>query len=249
MWTFKRDKTKPVVSACDHAMSKHGAVLETLPKTAILFYFHGMEYVNQNYPCTVVTERLPRFMHGCPVYKLDGADVCFLDGGISAPQAADTLETLKAFGVKNVLTVGLFGAFSDKVTAGETVVVEKAFVEEGTSLHYYKRLKCALPCAELLAKVDGVKRATIVSTDAFYRETYFKEKLWRKKGAVGVDMETSALYSVGKYLGLNVVSVLMVSDVHPMSPTEPHWQWTMTQDLRDNLCKKAVETALKIAKN
>ena len=43
-----------------------------------------------------------------------------------------------------------------------------------------------------------------------------KERLWREKGAVAVDMETSALFSVSKCLGVKVASVLMASDSHPL---------------------------------
>ena len=38
--------------------------------------------------------------------------------------------------------------------------------------------------------------------------------MWREKGAVGIDMETSALFSIADYLNLNIVSVLIVSVIH-----------------------------------
>ena len=52
---------------------------------------------------------------------------------------------------------------------------------------------------------------------------------------MGVDMETSAVFSVSKYLGLKAVSLLMVSDVHPMHPDEPKWDWRMTTEMRHQL--------------
>lgn len=68
--------------------------------------------------------------------------------------------------------------------------------------------------------IDGAKALPIVSTDAVYRQTFFKEALWREKGSVGVDMETSALYSVGALLDINVVSILIASDKHPLNECE-----------------------------
>ena len=47
--------------------------------------------------------------------------------------AVDTLETLNALGVKNVVSVGMFGAFSEKISSGAILVPNKAFSEEGTS--------------------------------------------------------------------------------------------------------------------
>ncbi|MBR3874010.1 MAG: hypothetical protein IKJ26_07540 [Clostridia bacterium] len=50
---------------------------------------------------------------------------------------------------------------------------------------------------------------------AVYRQTFSKEQLWREKGAVCVDMETSAVFSVAKYLGVKAIALLMVSDLAP----------------------------------
>lgn len=78
----------------------------------------------------------------------------------------------------------------------------RPFVEEGTSLHYYEQIDFAQPDEQLfeqLKKIPGAKVLPIVTTDAVYRQTFYKEQLWREKGAVAVDMETSALWSVGKF--------------------------------------------------
>lgn len=88
--------------------------------------------------------------------------------------------------------------------------------------------------------------APIISTDAIYRQTFYKEALWRKKGCVGVDMETSALMSIGKYLDLQVVSILMVSDKHPISKENETWEWKMTKDLRKQLLYQVIEFALSL---
>lgn len=67
-----------------------------------------------------------------------------------------------------------------------------------------------------------------------------------KKGAVGVDMETSALFSVGNYLDLNVVALLMVSDIHPLDENENKWSWKMTKEMRKEVIYKAIDFALSI---
>ena len=209
----------------------------------------AVEYLTTTRECTLLTEKLPRFLYGCPVWAL-GEGVCFLDGGRGAPQAADTLETLAVLGVKRVFTVGMCGAFSQKVEVGEVIVPDRAFVEEGASLHYYERIESACPDGALfdcLRSMPGAKVFPIVTTDAVYRQTFFKERLWREKGAVGVDMETSALFSVGRYLGLQVASALMVSDRHPESPDAPRWQWHMTDEMRRSLVDRALEAVLKDA--
>ena len=87
----------------------------------------------------------------------------------------------------------------------------------------------------------------IVSTDGIYRQTYKKEQLWRGKGAAGVDMETSAMLSVGKYLGVRTAALLTASDKHPMHSGDPKWKWSMTQDLRIKTAELALAAAVKAA--
>jgi len=228
-----------------------GAIALRLPETAMLFYMNrGEEYMLSHFNTRLLTEKFPRFLRACPIYQVEGYNaLCFLDGGRGAPHAVDTLETLAALGVKNVVTVGMFGAFAEKIQFGDVLIPGQAFVEEGTSLHYYDSIEYACPDSELHARAlsaIGGKNLPLVSTDAVYRQTFMKEALWREKGAVGVDMETSALFSVGKYLGVKVVSILAASDKHPTQPGEAPWHWKMTPDMRAFLFEKCSAFALSL---
>ena len=77
-------------------------------------------------------------------------------------------------------------------------------------MHYYENAEFFEPDAML-------EKATKFMNNSYnfllyqlmrYIVKLFKEELWRSKGAIGVDMETSAIYSVSKYLGLNSISIL-----------------------------------------
>ena len=59
-------------------------------------------------------------------------------------------------------------------------------------------------------------------------------------------METSAIFSVSQYLGVKAVSVLMVSDIHPLNQNEEKWNWKMTDDMRKNIIFKAIDFALSL---
>ena len=88
------------------------------------------------------------------------------------------------------------------VECSDIIIPSKAYVEEGTSLHYYEDILFSSPDEALHKKALELLKGRdcpIVSTDAVYRQTFLKEDEWRTMGAVGVDMETSALFSVGKY--------------------------------------------------
>lgn len=247
MWCFPDDRSEPVVNAKDQIHSAHRECHLRLPKTAIVFFMsRGVDRLCEKCDARELPEPFPRFLNRCTIWAVDRYQVCFLDGGRGAPQACDTVETLAALGVKNIIAVGMFGAFDWRLHIGEIVTPEKAFVEEGTSLHYYESIEYAAPDNRLLqiaAAELRTKTCPIVSTDAVYRQTFYKEQLWREKGAAGVDMETSAVFSVSRYLGLNAVGLLMASDIHPLGPGDPKWDWQMTGDMRSDLAEKSMAVA------
>lgn len=245
MWKYPDDNSRAVITAQQNIESIHGTGQELkLPKTAVVFFMsRGVEYLLGTHDCRLLTEKLPRFLMGGPVYSLNEA-ICFLDGGRGAPQAADTVETLSALGVENVVAVGMCGAFSEGLRAGDILVPPLAFSEEGTSRHYFEQTDSFAPSKEAyaeLCKIPDCKNLPIVSTDGVYRQTFYKEALWREKGAAAVDMETSAVLGVAQYLGLSAAAVLMVSDCHPLYDGAPAWKWHMTKEMRQELFKKTIE--------
>lgn len=250
MWHYENDDTQPVITAQKHVKSCHGGSLH-LPETAVLFYMRGgEEYAVSHYDTELLSDRFPRFLNACPVYKFSNCDICFLDGGRGAPQAADTVETLNALGVKHIIAVGMFGAFAKDIQTGDIIIPRKAFVEEGTSLHYYGNIEYSVPDEKWFeaaaASINGAKALPIVSTDAVYRQTFFKENLWREQGAVGVDMETSALFSVGRYLKMEIVSVMIASDKHPLTEKDREWKWSMSRETRYGFFEQCIRFALKM---
>lgn len=61
---------------------------------------------------------------------------------------------------------------------------------------------------------------------------------------MGVDMETSALFSVGKYLNMKVVSILIASDKHPLSENGKAWKWSMSMETRFSFFEKCIDFSL-----
>ena len=247
VWRLKDDDTRPVITAREQILSAHARRDFRLPPTAIVFFMGGgAEYLAEKTGAAELGEPFPCFLKRRPVWTMEDRPICFLSGGAGAPMAADTVETLAALGVRNIVAVGMFGAFSPLIRPGEIIAPGKAFVEEGTSLHYYERIDSASPDPVFHQEtVSLLKKRTfpVVSTDAVYRQTFRKEQLWRDKGAVGVDMETSAVFSVSRYLGLRAAAFLMASDIHPLHPDAPKWEWLMTKEMK----YEAAETGLRAA--
>lgn len=243
------DHTQPVFTARQHSQGGHRGMELHLPETAVMFFMgRGME-VAQSYSHHILTEKFPRFLRQCPIGQFDvGNGACFIHGGSGAPMAADTLETLHACGVRRVVMLGMCGVYRRDINVGEVIVPPFALVEEGTSLHYESGVGRGYPsqrlCSALQAHYEGCRPLPIVSTDAVFRQTYFKEAQWRGEGCVGVDMETSAVFCVGKYLGMEVAAALIASDKHPEEENAPTWNWSITQEMRDGFLHKGIEFAL-----
>lgn len=140
---------------------------------------------------------------------------------VGAPYAAMLLETLIAWGVERFIFFGWCGAISHDVKIGDVIIPTGAIIDEGTSKHYHqdddgvsrpssyilKNTKKALTKAGLTFH-EGL----IWSTDAIYRETSEKVKYYQEKDVLAVEMELSALFTVGKFRNVQMGGILVVSD-------------------------------------
>jgi uridine phosphorylase len=140
---------------------------------------------------------------------------------VGASYAAILFENLIAWGARKFIFFGLCGAISPNVKIGDILLPNGSFIQEGTSLHYGKKngevsfcstdihlqLKTAFE-EELLLFQEGL----VVTTDAVFRETKELVCTYQEKNALGIEMELSALYTIGKYRGVDIGAVLVVSD-------------------------------------
>lgn len=139
---------------------------------------------------------------------------------IGAPSAVTMLETLIANGCKQVIAVGCCGSLTHLVKIGDIVIPRDCLSEEGVSAHYYPSLFPPTASEKLFSALVGTAssrctkyyQGTIWTTDAPYRETHEKVKRYSQQGILGVEMEMSALFTVGRFRGIEIAGVLAVSD-------------------------------------
>jgi uridine phosphorylase len=140
---------------------------------------------------------------------------------IGAPYASMLLESVIAWGVREIVFFGWCGAVSPEIHVGDIIVPDLAIIDEGTSRNYaiqqgdearpslmiQNRLK-----EKLIGKKIGFIEGSVWSTDAIFRETPEKIAYYLKREALGVEMEASALFSVGLFRNIPVGCLLVVSD-------------------------------------
>lgn len=258
-WFFEEDNTSPVFTAEQHAHSGHIRTdVVSLPRRGVAFCLgRGLPVLQERFETRTIMDELPGFIAHSPVYAVDGDDsVCFFDGGRGAPQAGCYVETVHALGVEELLVVGLCGAFGEDINVCDVLLPERLLIEEGTSHHYSVSPEYAVPnspwpnetMADFLTERGfTVKHRDIVTTDVPYRQTYYKEALWRGRGFSGVDMESSAIVSVCNYYGMMCTVALMASDKHPLSPDSPPWAWGNVdfKGRRDDFIEACIRLAIK----
>lgn len=140
---------------------------------------------------------------------------------MGAPYAVALMETLVAWGARTLLFFGWCGAVSPEVNIGDIVVPSGAIVDEGTSLHYGSAMgQVSESSADAVKQIKQIlsgqglsyREGLVWSTDAPFRETPEKVAAARDQGACAVEMETSALFTVGRHRQVSVGAVLTVSD-------------------------------------
>ncbi|HAS8422644.1 TPA: nucleoside phosphorylase [Vibrio vulnificus] len=149
--------------------------------------------------------------------EFQGKAITVCSTGIGAPSMIIAVEELKQCGAKYIIRVGSAGAMQPNIALGELIVAEGAVRDEGGSKAYIDPAYPAYASFSLLKGLDGYLQMQTVpyhmgvvrSHDSFYTDD--EETLcqyWNKKGILGADMETSALFTVGRLRGLHVASVL-----------------------------------------
>ncbi|MCP4110644.1 MAG: nucleoside phosphorylase [Desulfobacteraceae bacterium] len=140
---------------------------------------------------------------------------------ISAPYAVMLLESLIAWGAQKIIYFGWCGSISHDIRIGDIIVPTGAIIDEGTSKHYCADEKEITKPSQVI--VEKTKHAlkqnslpfhegTIWTMDAIYRETREKVEYYQSENVSGVEMELSALFTVGKFRNAELGGILVVSD-------------------------------------
>jgi uridine phosphorylase len=182
---------------------------------------------------------------------------CFSMTGpfVGAPYAVMILETLIAWGARKIIVFGFCGAVSPDVKIGEIVIPTGSIIDEGTSKQYAKD-ECdeAYPSTQLVKQTKAeleksnltFHEGTIWSTDAIFRETREKVEFYQRKGILAVEMETSALFTVGSFRKVDVSALLVVSDELSSLTWRPGFKLPLFKKSRETACEVIYKLCLMI---
>lgn len=137
-----------------------------------------------------------------------------------ASMAVDLAERYIASGVKKVVRIGTIGSLSDKLHLGEYIIPYASIKDEGTSDFYLEPKSPAIANIELTQQLSSTLRHTgntvhngiVWSTDGRWKETDSAIARRISDGAIGTDMESSALFAFGIDRKIPVASISVLSD-------------------------------------
>lgn len=145
-----------------------------------------------------------------PVYILNvnGQQICLVQAPVGAPAAAQLLDWLIAYGVREIISGGSCGVLAD-IPENTFLVPFKALRDEGTSYHYLPPERFVEVSEKARSAIKQTMRnhglpymeVATWTTDGFYRSTKEKVAYRKSEGCAVVEMECAALAACAKMRG------------------------------------------------
>ena len=153
-------------------------------------------------------------------FKLGGSKLGIIGRAVGGPFAVLLAEQLCASGCKLIINITSAGKIEDNLKTPSYIFIDKAFRDEGTSLHYLPPADFVSIRPELLSvfslaswrKELRVKVGSVWTTDAPYRETVGAIESAKRRGLLAVEMETACLYAFAEATSNFVVSFAFVTN-------------------------------------
>lgn len=210
----------------DYIIKHRGISVDDIGVASIVI-LSWVQNVIRSFAETVNAQRSPNWFYDEDhvVYDLFTGEYCgkkisFALAPEGAPATVMMMEEMIACGAQCIIGLGWAGSLQSVAPIGSMVLPTNCISEEGTSLHYLNNGNAYLPDMGLVealqyaANIEGAKVNLGVqwTTDAPYRELLNKIDFFQQQGVLGVDMETSAMFALGRFRGIKVCNLLVVSD-------------------------------------
>ena len=152
--------------------------------------------------------------------EVHGRQIGIIPCAVGAPYAVLVAEQLVASGCSLVISITSAGAITPLGAAPYFVLIERAWRDEGTSIHYlppseWSRLAQSLSdrLADAFDELDEpVHRGSSWTTDAPFRETADAIMRAERAGIHAVEMEAAALYAFAEAAKRDIVCVAHVTN-------------------------------------
>src|SRR5919202_424598 len=179
------------------------------------------KYIAETYLAGAVQRNAERGMLGY-TGEFEGRPVSVQATGMGCPSAAIVIEELVQLGVKRMLRVGTCGGLQPDLQLGDLIVALSAIPADATARHLvgsdqhvptasWELVHGAVHVAKDIGQT--MRLGPIVSSDLFYNPDEGQYERWSSRGVLAVEMEASALFTVGALRRVETGCLLTVSDI------------------------------------
>ena len=167
----------------------------------------------ERYANAVGAEKVGEFVSATktyPVYVMtyNGEEICLAQAPVGSAAAAQFLDWLIGYGVKQIISTGTCGVLVD-MPENVFLIPTRALRDEGASYHYVAPSRYIDMNTQTLGAIERTLKQKKIpyeevmtwSTDGFYRETPDKVAYRIEEGYSVVEMECAALAAVAKLRG------------------------------------------------
>ena len=146
-----------------------------------------------------------------------GARILAMSTGMGGVSTGIAVEELHNIGVTHAIRIGSCGALQTGIALGDLILGCGAIRDDGASKAYvYPEYPAVADyqllglCVEAAKALDCPYHVGIIhSHESFYHEENDAESAyWSRKGALGADMESAALFTIGRLRGMKTASIL-----------------------------------------
>ena len=158
-------------------------------------------------------------------------------------------ELIREYGAKTIIRIGSCGSYQPDIKVRDLILAQSASTDSNINKLAFKGMDFA-PCADFVLLKRAFDTAEsmglnvhvggILATDVFYQEDPDAWKLWASYNILGVEMESSALYTICARNKVGALSILTVSDSLADGSST-------TSEERQSTFREMVEIALAIA--
>ncbi|WP_035289288.1 purine-nucleoside phosphorylase [Clostridium sp. KNHs214] len=201
-----------------HIGAKEGQIAETilLPGDPL-----RAKYIADNYLEDVICYNEVRGMYGYTgTYK--GKRISVQGTGMGVPSISIYVnELIQSYGVKKLIRVGTCGAIQENIKVRDVILAMTSCTTSGINRRRFNGMDFA-PAAsfKLLKKAYDVAEekgipvtvGNVLTSDLFYDDIPNSFKMWADYGVLAIEMESTALYTLGAKYGVDTLSILTVSD-------------------------------------
>lgn len=190
-----------------------------------------------------------------PVYVIDykGEKVTLAQAPVGSAAAAQFMDWLISYGVREIISAGTCGALID-IDEGAFLIPTKALRDEGASYHYMAPSrfidvdKRAISSIRKTFEERGLTylETTTWSTDGFYRETRDFLKYRIEEGCQVVEMECASLVAVAQFRDVIWGEILFTADT--LSDPHNYDQRNWAEDSFAFALELALDSVIKIEK-